>query len=266
MSPSSYRAAILDLDGVVTETARLHARAWKEMFDAFLDERADRAGENHSPFDAEADYDRYVDGKPRYDGVRSFLAARGIDLPEGDPEDPPTAETIQGLGNRKNEIFHALVEEHGVHVYDDAVEQINRWRSRGWGVAVVSSSKNCKAILEAADLQDLFDVRVDGVVSERLGLEGKPAPDIFLEAADRLEVEPTHAMVFEDARAGVEAGRSGEFGLVVGVSRNGNEEALRAHGADTVVHDLRKVEDGMDEHRASDDRPSTLRDDERVRD
>ncbi|MEF8795345.1 MAG: beta-phosphoglucomutase family hydrolase [Salinivenus sp.] len=251
----SVQAAILDLDGVVTETARLHARAWRDMFDAVLDERGEREGEDQSPFGVD-DYDQYVDGKPRYDGVRSFLEARGIDLPEGAPDDPPDAVTIHGLGNRKNERFHELLEQHGVEVYDDAIEQIRRWRTRGLGVAVVSSSKNCKTILERAGLLDLFDARVDGVVAERLGLDGKPAPDIFLEAADRLGVEPERAAVFEDARAGVEAGRAGGFGLVVGVSRNGNDEALRAHGADVVVHDLREVEDRIQEHRASDGQSS----------
>lgn len=251
----SAEAAILDLDGVVTETARLHTRAWTDMFDAVLDERGEREGEDQSPFGAD-DYDQYVDGKPRYDGVRSFLEARGIDLPEGDPDDPPDAVTIHGLGNRKNERFHELLEQHGVEVYDDAIEQIRRWRTRGLGVAVVSSSKNCKTILETVDLEALFDVRIDGVAAERLGIEGKPAPDIFLEAADRLGVEPARALVVEDAQAGVEAGQAGGFGLVVGVSRNGNDEALRAHGADVVVHDLREVEDRIQGHQASDGQSS----------
>jgi alpha,alpha-trehalase len=236
------RAAILDLDGVITQTAHLHAQAWKQMFDVFLQARNERTGEDHAPFDAEADYDEYVDGKLRYDGVRSFLESRGIALPEGNPSDPPDAETICGLGNRKNEIFHALLDERGVEVYDDTVEQLRRWRERGVPTAVISSSRNCEAVLDAAGLHHLFDVTVSGVDSERLGLRGKPAPDIFIEAAQRLDVEPHKVMVFEDARAGVKAARTGGFGLVVGVDRE-DEGDLSAHGADVVVQDLRHGEE-----------------------
>ena len=180
MSTPTYRAAILDLDGVITQTAHLHAQAWKQMFDAYLQERDKRESEDQRPFDVGEDYEEYVDGKPRYDGVRSFLASRGIELPEGEPDDEPDRETICGLGNRKNEIFHELLGEQGVDVYEDAVEQIESWRERGLRMAVISSSRNCSAILKAAGLRELFVVKVDGVDSERLGLQGKPAPDMFL--------------------------------------------------------------------------------------
>jgi beta-phosphoglucomutase family hydrolase len=241
ISRREFDAVIFDLDGVVTHTAAVHARAWKQVFDEFLERRAANSGAEFQPFDIESDYARYVDGKPRYDGVRSFLAARGIDLPEGDPSDGPAEETVCGLGNRKNELYNSMIAEGGVVVFQDTVEQIESWRSLGLKTAIVSSSKNCAEVLKAAGLTDLFDVRVDGVVSAQLGLEGKPAPDIFLKAAELLGVQARRAAVFEDAVSGVQAGRAGGFGWVIGVDRVGAAEALLQNGADIVVSDLRQV-------------------------
>jgi beta-phosphoglucomutase family hydrolase len=245
MDKRKFKAAVLDLDGVVTRTATLHAQAWKEMFDDFLAARSGREGEDHSSFDIEADYLRYVDGKPRYDGIRSFLHARGIELPEGESSDPPRRETVRGLGNRKNEIFLELLGREPVQLFDDAVEQIDRWRDAGLGTALITSSRNGRRILAAAGLEDRFDVTVDGADAERLGLPGKPAPDVFLHAARELGVEPAEAIVVEDAISGVTAGRAGGFGLVVGVARNGGE-GLREAGADIVVRDLRDWNRGGD--------------------
>jgi trehalose 6-phosphate phosphatase len=239
---ASFDAVILDLDGVITRTAHLHAEAWKRMFDEYLTQRATSRNEVFEPFDADADYRRYVDGKPRYDGVRSFLEARDIELPEGNPSDDPSRETICGLGNQKNAMFHRLVAERGVEVFDDALQRIREWRSQSLKLAVVSSSKNCASILEAAGLSDLFDVRVDGVESARLSLKGKPAPDTFLEAARRLGVSPESAVLIEDAVAGVQAGRAGHFGLVVGVDRDGDGHALRENGADVTVRSLDELQ------------------------
>lgn len=236
-----YKAAILDLDGVITQTAQLHAQAWKQMFDDFLRQRADQSGNEYVPFDRAADYQQYVDGKPRYDGVRSFLKSRGIELPEGGPDDSSGAATIYGLGKRKNDLFLDLLQQSGVTVYDDTVAQIQQWRSQGMKTAVVSSSRNCQAILEQAGLQSLFDAKVDGVDSERLGLAGKPAPDIFLQAAQQLEVDPEEAIAVEDAISGVKAARAGRFGLVVGVVRDGDGSVLKEQGADCIVHDLREL-------------------------
>jgi alpha,alpha-trehalase len=188
MSSPTFSAVVLDLDGVITRTAQLHARAWKRMFDAYLRQRAETRRESFEPFDIETDYRRYVDGRPRYDGVRTFLQSRGIELPEGDPSDPPSSVTVCGLGNRKNAVFHELLEESGVEVFEDAVGRIREWRARGLKTAIVSSSKNCARILKTAGLDELFDVRVDGVEASQLGLPGKPAPDIFLEAARRLGI------------------------------------------------------------------------------
>ena len=241
MNKDEFDAVIFDLDGVVTRTATLHAGTWKQIFDEYLERHA--AGRPLRPFVIETDYPRYVDGKPRYDGVRSFLASRGIELPEGEIDDPPDRETICGLGNRKNELYNQRLEAGGVEVFEDAVECIRAWRGMGFKTAIVSSSKNCAAVLRSTGLTDLFDVRVDGVEAERLGLTGKPAPDIFLEAANRLGVEPSRAVVFEDAVSGVQAGRAGEFGWVVGVDRGGAREALLENGADIVVSDLREVKD-----------------------
>jgi beta-phosphoglucomutase family hydrolase len=239
--PETVRACLFDLDGVLTQTATVHAAAWKETFDEFLRRRAARTGEPFVPFDEVQDYDRYVDGKPRYDGVRSFLAARGIELPEGGPEDPPTAETVHGLGNRKNELVLALIRERGVQVYEGSVRYVRAVREAGLATAVVSSSANCQDVLRSAGIEDLFDARIDGVVAAQRHLRGKPAPDTFLAGAEALGVQPSEAAVFEDALAGVEAGRAGHFALVVGVDRAGQAEALRRHGADVVVRDLSEL-------------------------
>ena len=243
MRPDPFDAVILDLDGVVTQTARVHARAWKQMFDGYLQQRQERTGESYAPFRIETDYPQWVDGKPRTDGLRSFLQSRGIDLPDGDPDDPPDAETISGLGNRKNALYRDLLDQHGVDVYQDAVEQIGRWRNRGLKTAIISSSKNCLPVLEAAGLRDLFDVKVDGVDSERLQLKGKPAPDVFLEAARQLAVRPARAAVVEDALAGVQAAIAGGFGTVIAVARDGEAEALRSRGAHRVVQSLDELEE-----------------------
>jgi beta-phosphoglucomutase family hydrolase len=205
--PDSVRACLFDLDGVLTRTATVHAAAWKEMFDGYLRERAARTGEEFVPFDQVADYTRYVDGKPRYDGVRSFLTARGIELPEGQSSDPPAAETVRGLGNRKNELVLRLIREGGVEVYDGSVRYLEAARDAGLRRAVVSSSANTRDVLVAAGIEGFFEARIDGVVAEREGLKGKPAPDTFLAGARALDVAPTQAAVFEDALAGVTAGR-----------------------------------------------------------
>jgi beta-phosphoglucomutase family hydrolase len=239
--PSRIRACLFDLDGVLTQTAKVHAAAWKEMFDAFLRERATRTRKKFVPFDPVADYDTYVDGKPRYDGVRSFLASRGIELPEGDPNDPPSAETVHGLGNRKNELVLALLKRDGVKVYEGSVRFVRAVRDAGLRRAVVSASANCREVLQAAGIEDLFEVRIDGIVVEQKHLKGKPAPDTFLAAAEKLGAQPGEAAIFEDALAGVEAGRAGHFGFVVGVDRTGQRDALKAHGADIVVSDLAEL-------------------------
>jgi beta-phosphoglucomutase family hydrolase len=236
--PDQIRACLFDLDGVLTETARIHAAAWREMFDAYLRARATREGEQLIPFDEQQDYDRYVDGKPRYDGVRSFLTSRGIKLPDGDVNFPPTVETIHGLGNRKNEIVLRMIREQGVEAYPGSIRYLDAVQEAGLRRAVVSSSTNCRDVLVAAGIERRFDAVVDGVVAERERLAGKPAPDTFLAGARALGVEPAGAAVFEDALAGVEAGRAGRFGFVVGVDRVGQAQQLREHGADVVVGDL----------------------------
>jgi beta-phosphoglucomutase family hydrolase len=236
--PSGIRACLFDLDGVLTQTARVHAQAWKEMFDAFLRRRSERSGEPFVPFDPVADYSDYVDGKPRYDGVRSFLASREIQLPEGDPSDPPSAETVCGLGNRKNELVLALLRRDGVQVYEGSVRYVRAVRDAGLHRAVVSASANTREVLKAAGIENLFEVRIDGIVAAERHLRGKPAPDPFLAAAAELKVPAAEAAVFEDALAGVEAGRAGNFGYVVGVDRVGQRRALLEHGADIVVDDL----------------------------
>jgi beta-phosphoglucomutase family hydrolase len=241
--PDGVRACLFDLDGVLTETAKVHAAAWKQMFDAYLKERAERTGEPLEPFDAKDDYDEYVDGKPRYAGVRSFLAARGIELPDGSPDDPPDRETISGLGNRKNEIVLRMIRDDGVDPYPGSVRYLQAAVDAGLRRAVVSSSTNCRDVLEAAGIEQYLEERVDGIVAEREHLEGKPAPDTYLAGARALGVEPGEAAIFEDALAGVEAGRAGSFGFVVGVDRVGQADALRAHGADTVVKDLAELLD-----------------------
>ena len=231
-------AAIFDLDGVITKTASLHNRAWQTMFQAYLDARADREGSSFERYDPDRDYRLYIDGKPRYDGVRSFLDSRGIALPDGETSDTPEAETVCGLGNRKDHVFHALLESDGVEVFESSIDLLRQLRAIGVRTAVVSSSKNAAPVLAAAHLEELFDVMVDGRLAERLGLPGKPAADTFLEAARRLGVEAQDAAVFEDAISGVEAGRAGDFALVVGVDRTGHPDSLQEAGADIVVQDL----------------------------
>src|SRR3954468_12341942 len=215
--PPGITACLFDLDGVLTQTAKIHARAWKEMFDGFLREWSERTGEPFRAFDRPTDYDEYVDGKPRLDGVRSFLQSRGIDLPMGSPSDPPDAETIHGLGTRKNDLVLELIREQGVEPYEGSVRFAEAARDHGLRRAVVSSSTNCGEVLAAAGIAHLFEARIDGLVAEREGLAGKPAPDTFLAGARALGAEPARAAVFEDALAGVEAGRAGGFGWVVGV-------------------------------------------------
>ena len=238
--PTGVRACLFDLDGVLTQTAKVHAAAWKEMFDGYLRERAARSGK-FVPFDPVMDYDDYVDGKPRYDGVRSFLSARGIALPEGEETDPPDAETVAGLGNRKNEIVLRMIRHDGVEAYEGSVRYVWAAREAGLARAVVSSSSNCREVLVAAGIDDLFEQRIDGVVAERDHLKGKPAPDTFVAGARALGVVPKQAAVFEDALAGVAAGRAGGFAYVVGVDRVGQAGALREHGADVVVSDLTEL-------------------------
>jgi beta-phosphoglucomutase family hydrolase len=239
--PDHVNACLFDLDGVLTQTAKVHAAAWKSMFDEFLEGSSKAHGTEFVPFDQDADYNQYVDGKPRYDGVRSFLASRGIELPQGTPEDPPSAETVDGLGNRKNELVLKLIHEQGVEPYEGSVRYVHAVIAAGLKRAVVSSSTNCTDVLRAAGIEDLFDVIVDGVVTDQKHLAGKPAPDTYLEGARELGVEAGAAAVFEDALSGVEAGRAGNFGYVVGVDRVGQAEALREHGADVVVKDLSQL-------------------------
>jgi trehalose 6-phosphate phosphatase len=230
-------AVIFDTDGVVTRTATVHAAAWKALFDEYLRRRAEATGEPLIPFTDE-DYVRYVDGRSRYDGVEGFLASRDIDLPTGEPGDPPDRETVCGLGNRKNEHFLAQLRDHGVEPFDSTLDLARRMQRRALRTAVVSASENCAAVLGAVNAVQLFDVRVDGLDAAALGLASKPDPALFLEAARRLDTAPAHAAVVEDALAGVEAGRRGGFGLVVGVDRTGHTAALLDHGADVVVADL----------------------------
>ncbi|MGX1479611.1 UNVERIFIED_CONTAM: beta-phosphoglucomutase family hydrolase [Streptomyces canus] len=235
--PAEIKACLFDLDGVVTRTAVVHAAAWKEMFDAFLRERE---GEDFRPFD-DHDYDEYVDGLPRADGVRTFLASRGIELPDGNPDDPPGAETVHGLGNRKNTLVLEKIRTDGVEAYDDTLTYIRAARARGLRTAIVSSSANCRDVLRAIDAEDLFDVRIDGVVAAERHLPGKPRPDTFLAAAHDLGLDAPRSAVFEDALAGMDAGRAGGFGYVVGLDRVGQTDALYEHGADVVVKGLAEL-------------------------
>ncbi len=241
--PAGVSACLFDLDGVLTQTAKVHAAAWKQTFDEYLRERSERSGEPFVPFDEHDDYDAYVDGKPRYDGVRSFLSSRGIELPQGEPSDPPGRETIDGVGNRKNELVLKLIHEHGVDPYEGSVRYVRAAREAGLRRAVVSSSTNCREVLAAAHIEQEFEAIIDGVVAEREHLHGKPAPDTFLAGARALGVDAGQAAVYEDALAGVQAGRAGHFGFVVGVDRVGQAEQLRAHGADVVVEDLAELLD-----------------------
>jgi beta-phosphoglucomutase family hydrolase len=239
--PDRITTCLFDLDGVLTQTAKIHAQAWKEMFDDFLRDWAERTGEPFEPFDRPTDYDEYVDGLPRLDGVRSFLESRRIELPMGSPSDPPEAETVHALGTRKNDLVLELIGQQGVEPYEGSVRFVESATEEGLRRAVVSSSTNCLDVLVAAGIDHLFEVRIDGVVAEREDLAGKPAPDTFLAGAKALGAEPAEAAVFEDALAGVEAGRAGEFGWVVGVDRTGQAEALSRRGADVVVQDLAEL-------------------------
>ena len=241
--PAGVTLCLFDLDGVLTQTATVHARAWKQMFDDYLLGRAAATGADLPPFDATVDYQQYVDGKPRADGVRSFLASRGIELPEGRPDDPPDAATINGLGNRKNAIVLEMIRRDGVDPYDGSVRYVKAARDGGLRCGVVSSSANCREVLAAAGIADLFEEIIDGRVAEREHLKGKPAPDTYLAGARAAGVAPQRAAVFEDALAGVEAGRAGKFAIVVGVDRLGQADVLRAHGADIVVRDLAELLD-----------------------
>ncbi|MEU7956354.1 beta-phosphoglucomutase family hydrolase [Micromonospora humida] len=239
--PAHVTACLFDLDGVLTQTAKVHNAAWKQTFDDLLRRHAEAAGEPFRPFDPGPDYHRYVDGKPRADGVRSFLASRGITLPEGSPDDPPDAETVNGVGNRKNVVLLDRIHHDGVQAYPGSVTYLKAAEQAGLRRAVVSASANCRDVVAAAGLEPLLEVRVDGLVARAEGLRGKPHPDTFLAAAELLGVAPADAAVFEDALAGVAAGRAGGFGHVIGVDRVGQADELRAHGADVVVTDLAEL-------------------------
>jgi beta-phosphoglucomutase family hydrolase len=239
--PTGVTACLFDLDGVLTRTATVHAAAWKQMFDGFLREWSERTGQESAPFDAGADYEKYVDGRPRLEGTRTFLRSRGIDLPEGSPDDSPGTLTLHGLSNQKNDLVLRLLREGGVEVYEGSVRYVQAVRDAGLGTAVVSASANAAEVLEAAGISHLFDARIDGIVAAERHLAGKPAPDTFLAGAETLGVGRDAAAVFEDALAGVEAGRAGGFALVVGVDRVGQAAELRRHGADVVVRDLSEL-------------------------
>jgi beta-phosphoglucomutase family hydrolase len=236
--PEKIVACLFDMDGVVTRTAVVHDAAWKEMFDDFLHQRATQTGERFVPFDPVQDYDEYVDGKPRLEGTRAFLRSRSIELPDGTPEDPPGTPTIWGLSNRKNDLVLEVLARDGVEVYDGSLRYIKAVKAAGIRTAIVSSSANTEQVLAAGRVTGLFDARVDAQVADAKGLHGKPAPDTYLKAARELGVEPAGAAVFEDALVGVQAGRAGNFGYVVGVDRVGQAAGLRQHGADVVVRDL----------------------------
>lgn len=237
MNKKKFKGAIFDMDGVITKTAKIHAKAWKTLFDGFL---KDLQGDTFEPFNVQEDYKRFIDGKPRLDGIRSFLQSRNISLEEGQPEDH-SPKTIIGLGQRKNSCFLDLLQKEGTEVYPDTIKVVNLWKNE-MKLAVISASKNCKFILESAGVLDLFDVRVDGIYAEKENLKGKPEPDIFLEACKKMGLEPDECIVFEDAMAGVEAGKKGGFGLVIGIARDGVQEELIKSGADFVVETLENID------------------------
>lgn len=238
----NFDAVLFDLDGVLTATATLHAAAWKQMFDQFLKRRAEAEGRVFVPFDIGKDYRQYLDGKTRFDGVQSFLASRGLNLPYGTPTDPATAETVCGLGTQKSELVNDVMARDGVEAYPGSVKAVEFLREQGYKTAVASSSENCAAILKAARIESLFEVRVDGRTAADLGLRGKPEPDMFLAAARQLQVDAKRAIVVEDAIAGVQAGKKGGFGLVIGIARGaGDADALKRQGADIVVGDLAEL-------------------------
>ena len=244
----NFDAVILDMDGVITKTARVHAKAWKKMFDDFLEKRE---GENFRPLDIKTDYAKYIDGIPRLDGIRGFLKSRNIDIPEGTPDDEPEKNTVHGLGKRKNKIFRDVIEQDGVQVYEDAVQMINTWKNDNVKLAVISSSRNCKYIMEKTGLEDKFEVRVDGNTLKEENLKGKPEPDMFIKAAEYLKVKVEDTIIIEDAIQGVEAGKKGRFACVVGVSRNGEEESLKEAGADIVVKKLTELSNQENEKPAA---------------
>ena len=241
ITPQKFDAVLFDMDGVLTATAKIHAASWKKMFDDFLKKRSAETGEPFIPFDIGTDYKLYVDGKLRDVGVSSFLESRSIKLSFGDADDPPGRETVIGLGNRKNEMVSKIIETEGVDIFEGSIALVRHLRKKGIKTAVVSASKNCETVLKVTGITDLFDVMVDGNVAARLGLPGKPAPDTFLKAAQMLDTDPERAVVVEDAISGVQAGRAGEFGLVIGVDRHGEPDSLRNNGADIVVDDLDKL-------------------------
>lgn len=241
ISHEDFDAVLFDLDGVLTSTAAQHSHAWKEMFDEFLEQHARRSGIEFRPFDIERDYALYVDGKPRYDGVSSFLRSRGIELEWGSASDGPELETVCGLGNRKNELVTALIEKQGIEMIPGSLEFVKHVRAQGMKTAVVSSSKNCLMVLRAADIEEFFDARVDGVVAATRGLPGKPLPDTFLAAAKELDADVERSVVIEDAISGVQAARAGGFGLVVGIAAGEQATLLRENGANVVVSDLRTL-------------------------
>lgn len=242
MEHYSFQSVIFDLDGVITKTATLHAHAWKETFDQYLKLREKRDGEPFHEFTYQNDYLTFVDGRPRYQGVKTFLESRSITLPFGNPSDPPDKETITGIGNKKNQLFHQLLKEEGAEVFDSSIRLVKKLKENGLKVGVASSSKNCQAILKSVGLEDLFQARVDGIVSAELGLKGKPEGDIFVTAAKNLGTLPEDSVVVEDASSGVEAGRNGGFGLVLGVARENNKQELARAGADLVVTDLEEID------------------------
>jgi len=232
------KAAIFDLDGVITDTANTHAKAWKIMFDQYNEQRQKEGKEPYGTFTIENDYIQYIDGKPRYMGVKDFLSSRNIELPYGNPEDKSDIETVCGLGNMKNQIFLETVTNEGVEILEENVRKAKEWKKAGIRTAIVSSSKNCQMILQAVHLEDLFETRIDGLVSADKNYKGKPAPDIFVKAAENLGIDPSDALIVEDALAGVEAGRNGHFGLVIGIAKEKHEEEMKQHGADIVVENL----------------------------
>ena len=241
ITTQKFDAVLFDMDGVLTATAKVHAASWKKMFDDFLKKRSAETGDPFKPFEIKTDYKLYVDGKLRDEGVSSFLESRGIKLPFGDAGDPADRETVIGLGNRKNELVNKIIETEGVDIYEGSLALVRHLRSTGIKTAVVSASKNCETVLQVTGITDLFDAMVDGNVAARLGLPGKPAPDTFLQAAQMLDTDPARAVVVEDAISGVQAGRAGNFGLVIGVDRHGEPDSLRNNGADIVVDDLDKL-------------------------
>ncbi len=241
MKKDNFEAVIFDLDGVITKTALVHSAAWKMMFDEYLMAREKKHNEPFREFSHENDYLPYVDGKPRYKGVESFLQSRQIEIPFGDPSDSPGLETICGLGNRKNQAFNEVLDKDGVEVYQSTVDLINKLKQKGIRVGVASSSKNCQAVLEKTGLIDLIETRVDGVVSAEIGLKGKPEPDIFTTASDNIGIPYDKAVVVEDAVSGVQAGKAGNFGLVLGIARENNSKELKINGADIVVEDISEI-------------------------